>query len=98
MSNSTGFETVSVLIFLAFMAIALAIVAAKAIVITKEGERLVVFRLGQLFAIYPPGMNLLMPFIDKGVKVRVDQIAGWKTMPEDRLQQKLAEAALNKSA
>jgi len=98
MSNSTGFETASVLIFLAFMAVTLAIVAAKSIAITKEGERLVVFRLGELVAVYPPGVALLIPFIDRGVKVRVDQIAGWETMPEDELQQKLAEAVLNKPA
>ncbi|MEK6337303.1 MAG: hypothetical protein AABM67_20465 [Acidobacteriota bacterium] len=95
MSNSTGFETVSLLIFLAFMAVALAIIAKKSIAIAKEGERLVVFRLGELFAIYPPGMTFLIPFIDRGVKVRVDQIAGWKTMPEDELQRKLAEAVKN---
>jgi len=41
------------LIFLIFMAIALAVVAAKAIGITTEGERLVVIRLGQMARLSP---------------------------------------------
>ena len=86
------------LFFLVFIAVALAVVAAKSIAITKEGERLVVFRLGELFRVYPPGLALLIPFIDRGVKVRVDLIAKWETLPESELAQKLAEAVMEKSA
>lgn len=86
------------LFFLVFMAVALGVVAAKSIAITKEGERLVVFRLGGLLTVYPPGLALLIPFIDRGVKIRVDQIAGWQTLPESELEQRLAQAVMDKSA
>jgi regulator of protease activity HflC (stomatin/prohibitin superfamily) len=87
-----------ILIFLIFMALAVSIIASKAIVITKEGERLVVFRLGELFRVCPPGRTILIPYIDKSVSVRVDEIAGWQTMPESELQLKVAQAVINKSA
>ena len=86
------------LFFALFMAIAVVIVAAKSIAITKEGERLVVFRLGELLTVYPPGLALLIPFIDRGVKVRVDLIAKWETLPDSELAQKLAQAVIEKSA
>ena len=86
------------LFFVLFIVIALVVVAAKSVAITKEGERLVVFRLGQLLQVYPPGLTLLIPFIDRGVKVRVDQIAKWETLPESELAQKLAQVVIEKSA
>jgi regulator of protease activity HflC (stomatin/prohibitin superfamily) len=86
------------LFFLVFIGLALIVIATKAVAITKEGERLVVFRLGELFGVYPPGFTVLIPYIDKGVKVRVDQIAGWKKLPEKELRQKLAQAVIEKSA
>lgn len=86
------------LFFLVFVAVALAVVAAKSIAITKEGERLVVFRLGELIHVYPPGLALLIPFVDRGVKVRVDQIPGWETLPESELAQRIAQAVIEKSA
>ena len=80
------------LIFFTLMAIAFLIIAAKSIDITKEGERLAVFRLGKLLGVCPPGLNVVIPFIDKCVKVRVDQIAGWQTLSDSELNQKIAEA------
>lgn len=86
------------LIFLMLMAITLIVIAAKSIAITKDGERLVVFRLGKFLHVCPPGLTLVVPFIDKGVKVRVDQIIGWQTLPESELERKIAEAVTRNSA
>ena len=80
-----------------FTAIALVVIAAKSVVITKEGERLVVYRLGKLLHVYPPGLTLMIPFIDKAVRVKVDQIAGWQTLRENELAQRIVEAELKKS-
>jgi regulator of protease activity HflC (stomatin/prohibitin superfamily) len=84
------------LFFLTFIGVALLVIAAKSIAITKEGERLVVFRLGKLFQVCPPGLTLLIPYIDKAVKVRVDQIEGWQTLPESELQRRLAQVVTTK--
>ena len=86
------------LFFFVFMAVALCVIVAKSMARTKDDERLVVFRLGQLFRVYPPGLALLIPFIDRGVKIKVDEIAGWQKLPEDELQQRAAQAVLEKSA
>jgi hypothetical protein len=37
-------------------------------------------------------VNVVIPLIDKCVKFRVDKIAGWQTLSEIELQQKIAEA------
>jgi regulator of protease activity HflC (stomatin/prohibitin superfamily) len=58
----------------AFIGIAVALVLvilflANAIRIIPEFQRLVVFRLGRLIGVKGPGLVLLIPIIDKGVKV-----------------------------
>jgi regulator of protease activity HflC (stomatin/prohibitin superfamily) len=57
------------LIVLAVVAIFIMIVLASAIKIVKEYERGVVFRLGRLIGPRGPGLILLIPFIERMVKV-----------------------------
>jgi len=54
------------LLFLLFLAI---VVLANAIRVVREYERLVVFRLGRLVGQRGPGLVLLIPLIDRAVKV-----------------------------
>lgn len=54
--------------FIALLALLL-VLAALAIRIVKEYERLVVFRLGRALGARGPGLILLIPFVDKGVRV-----------------------------
>ena len=83
----------TLLIFLLFMAIALSIIAAKSVVIVKETERLVVFRLGQLVRVADPGRVILIPFLDKGVKVNIEGISKWRRLPKKELDAKAVEMA-----
>lgn len=55
-----------VLLFLVFAAV---VVIANAIRVVREYERLVVFRLGRLAGVKGPGLVLLVPVIDRAVKV-----------------------------
>ena len=80
-----------------FIAVAVLVIAAKSIVAATEDEVLVVFRLGTVHRVYPPGRTLLIPFLDKAVKVRVDQVPGWQRLSESELEQKLVQAAINSS-
>jgi len=80
-----------------FIAVFLLVIAAKSIATATEDEVLVVFRLGTVHRVYPPGRTLLIPFIDKAVKIRVDQIPGWQKLPESELERKLVQAAIEKS-
>jgi regulator of protease activity HflC (stomatin/prohibitin superfamily) len=60
---------VAALIVLAVVAIFILVVLASAIKIVKEYERGVVFRLGRLVGPRGPGLILLIPFIERMVKV-----------------------------
>ncbi len=60
--------------FLSPLVILLLIVLASSIKILREYERAVVFRLGRLVAEKGPGLILLIPFIDRMVKVSLRTI------------------------
>ena len=77
--------------FLFFVCLVLLVIAKKTVVVPDAAERVVVFRLGRFFAARPLGVVLVVPFIDKVVKVRVDQIDGWERMSEDQLLERIAE-------
>ena len=55
--------------FLLFLAFAVLAVLANSIKVVREYERLVVFRLGLLIGERGPGLVLLIPIIDRAVKV-----------------------------
>jgi regulator of protease activity HflC (stomatin/prohibitin superfamily) len=57
------------LTFVAVFAVAILIFLANAIRILREYERGVVFRLGRFIGVKGPGLIILIPFIDKMVKV-----------------------------
>jgi regulator of protease activity HflC (stomatin/prohibitin superfamily) len=61
--------TTVVLCLLAFIALIVVLVVANSIRIVTEYQRLVVFRLGRAIGTKGPGLVLLIPFIDKAVKV-----------------------------
>ena len=82
------------LIFLLFIALALVVLMVRAVVIAQEDERVVVFRLGQLLRIQGPGMVIVIPFIDRIVKVRLDNIAGWRSLSQQELEEKVRQRAL----
>ena len=80
-----------------FVSLALLMIAAKSCAVVKEDERLVVLRLGQLLGVRGPGLNIILPFIDRAIRVKVDRIAGWKGLSEGELQKKLVQIALSEN-
>lgn len=62
-------EYVVVLCLVAGAALAVLVVAANIIRIAQEYERLVVFRLGRCIGEKGPGLVILLPFIDRAIKV-----------------------------
>ncbi len=62
-------EWFTLLMFLFLGGFALLVVLSSMIRIVREYERLVVFRLGRYVGLKGPGLVLLIPFIDKAVKV-----------------------------
>jgi len=59
--------TVVIVFFL--VGIALLVVAATAVRVVREYERVVIFRFGRSLGIKGPGLVLLIPFVDQAVKV-----------------------------
>jgi regulator of protease activity HflC (stomatin/prohibitin superfamily) len=60
---------VAELVVLAVVALIALITVASAIRVVREYQRLVVFRLGRVLDAKGPGLVLLIPFIDRGVRV-----------------------------
>lgn len=82
----------SILLIVAFIALVVSIR------IVSEHERIVVFRLGRLFNIVGPGLVILIPFIDKGVRVNLKKnIPGWETLSHEELHERIKAFAIGKS-
>jgi regulator of protease activity HflC (stomatin/prohibitin superfamily) len=86
---------VSIFLFYIFLLIALLVVAAKSFAVAKEDERLVVIRLGKLLGVYGPGLSIVVPFLDRVVRVK-EMIAGWRGLSESELQQRAAQIAMKR--
>lgn len=82
---------IRMLIFNVFVLVVLGVLAARSMVYAKPDERVVVFRLGKFFRVGPPGLNITVPFMDKAIKVRVDQIREHALMSEQQLREKITE-------
>jgi len=77
--------TLTVIIFL--LAILLFQSSVK---IVAKGERMVVFRLGRFTNIVEPGFALVIPFLDKGVKVNLgEKIPEWEALSKDQLVEEI---------
>lgn len=57
-----------------FLVMFLMAILVSAIKILREYERMVVFRLGRFLSVKGPGLILLIPFVDKGVRVSLRTI------------------------
>lgn len=55
--------------------------------IPVESERIAVFRFGRFFRIVGPGLVLLIPVVDKGIRIKLsDKIPGWKELSKEQLE------------
>jgi regulator of protease activity HflC (stomatin/prohibitin superfamily) len=74
----------------------LIIILAKALKIVREDQRLAIFRLGRLFTISGPGLVLVIPMVDKSLKVKLQEnIPGWQGYSKAELDQKIRTFVLN---
>jgi regulator of protease activity HflC (stomatin/prohibitin superfamily) len=71
---------------------------ATPIKVLKEYERIVVLRRGSFFKVLGPGIALLIPLVDKGVKVNLkEEIPGWHTLSSKELEEKVKRHVLYES-
>lgn len=75
---------------------ALALVALAGVRVVPENRRLAVFRLGALRSVAGPGLVLLVPFIDRGVSVFLDeQVPNWRALGKDELADRVRSIVLS---
>jgi regulator of protease activity HflC (stomatin/prohibitin superfamily) len=85
---------VRVFLFFIFLSFALLILAAKSLVKAKEDELLVVFRLGELLDVYGPGRSIVIPYLDRVIRVKVETIDGWENLSESELKERAAQSVV----
>ena len=85
---------VAPLFFFTFLMVVFAVLAFKSFVTIKEGEYVVVYRLGKLDRWSGPGAIIIIPFIDRVVRIPLHQIINWQTMPQEELEKKVIAIAL----
>ena len=82
------------LFFLVFLLLVCAILAFKSFVTIKEGEYVVIYRLGKLDRWSGPGAIIIVPFIDRVVRIPLHQIVGWQTMGQEELEKNVIKIAM----
>jgi regulator of protease activity HflC (stomatin/prohibitin superfamily) len=87
---------VKIVLFGIFLAIALLVIAAKSLVVAKEDECLVIFRLGRLFDVYGPGRSVIIPFCDRVVRINVETVPGWPNLSESEFRERAAQMAIQR--
>ena len=77
--------------------ILLAIIVFLSVRVSREDERFVIYRLGRFSKIAGPGLVLLIPFIDRGMKVNLsEKIPGWQGLSKEQLDEKVKTFVLSK--
>ena len=81
-----------------WLIILLIIIAFMSLKTLRDDERLVIFRLGRFFKIAGPGVVLIIPLIDRGVKINLSkEIPGWQGLSKDELDMRIKNAVMSKS-
>ena len=82
------------LAFIIFVILAI-IISAKAMKIVREDERLAIFRLGRFLKVAGPGLVVLVPLVDKSVKVNLpEKVPGWQGLSWAELDEKIKSIVL----
>lgn len=65
-----------------------------AVRVVPEAQRLVVLRLGRLYAVLGPGLHWVLPGIDRAIRVDLDRaLPDWHSLSEADLQARLRQLA-----
>ncbi len=78
---------------MALLVILALIYLAMSLRIVREHERYVVYRFGKFFKISGPGLLLLLPFLDKVIKVNLaEAFPDWQCLSQGELEEKIRES------
>ena len=66
----------------------------KSLVVAKEDERLVILSLGKLVGVYGPGLSIVIPFLDRVIRIKVETLVGWRELSETELRERATQIAI----
>jgi regulator of protease activity HflC (stomatin/prohibitin superfamily) len=76
--------------FLYWVIILLAITIIISLKILREDERFVIIRLGRFFKIAGPGLVIILPFIDRGIRMSLSKdFPQWREWSKTELDEKI---------
>jgi regulator of protease activity HflC (stomatin/prohibitin superfamily) len=82
--------------FLFWVIILLAITIIISLRILREDERLVIIRLGRFFKIAGPGLVIILPFIDRGIRISLSKdFPEWRGWSKIELDEKIKLKAVD---
>jgi regulator of protease activity HflC (stomatin/prohibitin superfamily) len=82
--------------FLFGLVLILAVTIPISIKIFKEGERLVILRLGRFLRVAGPGLVWILPFADRGIRINLrENIPGWEALSKAEPDEKIKAILLN---
>ncbi len=84
-------------LFLYWGVLLLAIIVILSLKTLREDERLVIIRLGRFFKIAGPGIVIILPLIDRGIRVNLNRdLPGWQGLSKIDLDEKIKAFVLSK--
>jgi len=67
----------------------------RSVRIVKKYERLAVFRLRRFLGVKGPGLLVLIPFVDRVIKVNLNHdIPEWQGLTEDEIEKRVSQLVL----
>jgi regulator of protease activity HflC (stomatin/prohibitin superfamily) len=83
--------------FLCWVILLLAITIILSLKTLREDERLVIIRLGRFFKIAGPGIVVILPLVDRGIRVNLNRdLPGWQGLSKIELEEKIKASVLSK--
>ncbi len=70
--------------------ILVAFLLLSSIRVVEESQRMIVFRRGLFFSIVGPGLVLLIPLLEKGLRVNLaEKVSGWEELSKEQLENEI---------
>lgn len=83
--------------FLYWVILLLAITIILSLKTLREDERLVIIRLGRFFKIAGPGIVVILPLVDRGIRVNLNRdLPGCQGLSKIELEEKIKASVLSK--
>ena len=86
-------------LFLYWGVLLLAIIIILSLKTPREDERLVIMQLGRFFKIAGPGIVLILPWIDRGIRVDLNSdLRGWQGLSKIEFEEKIKAFVFSKTS